>query len=50
MTEYRVEVRNGFKGLVGIDRVPNELWMEVHDKLDRRQGSRPSPWKRNAKR
>ena len=22
---------NGFKGLVLIDRVPEELWMEVHD-------------------
>ena len=24
-------VRNRFKGLDLIDRVPNELWMEVHD-------------------
>ena len=28
---YRVEVRNRFKGLDLIDRVPEELWMEVHD-------------------
>ena len=28
---YRVEVRNRFKGLVLIDRVPDELWMEVRD-------------------
>ena len=28
--DYTVEVRNRFKGLV-IDRVPDELWMEVHD-------------------
>ena len=28
---YRVEVRNRFKGLDLIDRVPDELWMEVHD-------------------
>ena len=28
---YTVEVRNGFKGLDLIDRVPEELWMEVHD-------------------
>ena len=28
---YTVEVRNGFKGLDLIDRVPDELWMEVHD-------------------
>ena len=26
-----VEVRNRFKGLDLIDRVPEELWMEVHD-------------------
>ena len=28
---YRVEVRNIFKGLDLIDRVPDELWMEVRD-------------------
>ena len=28
---YRVEVRNIFKGLDLIDRVPDALWMEVHD-------------------
>ena len=47
--EYTVEVRNRFKGLDLIDRVPDELWMEVHD-IHRRQASRPSPWKINAKR
>ena len=26
-----MEVRNGFKGLDLIDRVPDELWMEVRD-------------------
>ena len=26
-----VEVRNRFKGVDLIDRVPEELWMEVHD-------------------
>ena len=26
-----MEVTNGFKGLDLIDRVPEELWMEVHD-------------------
>ena len=26
-----VEVRNRFKGLDLIDRMPEELWMEVHD-------------------
>ena len=29
--DYTVEVRNRFKGLVLIDRVPDELWNEVHD-------------------
>ena len=29
--EYTVKVRNRFKGLDLIDRVPDELWMEVHD-------------------
>ena len=28
---YTVEVTNRFKGLDLIDRVPDELWMEVHD-------------------
>ena len=29
--DYTVEVRNRFKGLDQIDRVPDELWTEVHD-------------------
>ena len=29
--DYTVEVRHRFKGLDLIDRVPDELWMEVHD-------------------
>ena len=29
--DYTVEVRNRFKGLDLTDRVPDELWMEVHD-------------------
>ena len=29
--DYTVEVRNTFKGLDLIDRVPDELWTEVHD-------------------
>ena len=28
--DYTVEVRNRFKGLDLIDRVPDELWTEVH--------------------
>ena len=29
--DYTVEMRNRFKGLDLIDRVPDELWTEVHD-------------------
>ena len=29
--DYTVEMRNRFKGLYLIDRVPDELWTEVHD-------------------
>ena len=29
--DYTVEVRNSFKGLDLIDRVPDEVWMDVHD-------------------
>ena len=29
--DYTVEVRNRFKGLDLLDRVPDELWTEVHD-------------------
>ena len=29
--DYTVEVRNRFKGLDLIDRVPDDLWMEVCD-------------------
>ena len=29
--DYTVEVRNSFKGLDLIDRVPDELWTEVRD-------------------
>ena len=31
--DYTVEVTNRFKGLDKTDRVPEELWMEVHDIL-----------------
>ena len=46
--DYTVEVRNRFKELDLIDRVPDELWTEVCD-IYMRQESRPSPNKRNAK-
>ena len=29
--DYTVEVRNRFKGLDQIERVPDELWTEIHD-------------------
>ena len=31
--DYTVEVRDRFKRLDLIDRVPDELWMEVHDTI-----------------
>ena len=42
---YTVEVRNGFKGLDLIDRVPEELWMEVHD-IVQETGSKTIPKKK----
>ena len=44
-----VEVTNRFKGLALIDRMPEELWTEVHDVVQE-AGIRPFPRKRNAKR
>ena len=44
---YTVEVRNRFKGLDLIECLMNSGQRFVT--LYRRQGSRPSPWKRNAK-
>ena len=46
--DYTVEVRNRFKGLDLIDRVPDELWMEVHD-IVQETGIKTIPKKRNAK-
>ena len=45
---YTVEVRNRFKGLNLIESLMNYGWRFVA--LYKRQGSRPSPRKRNAKR
>ena len=45
--DYTVEVRNSFKGLDLIECLMNYGMRFV--KLYRRQGSRPYPWKRNAK-
>ena len=44
--DYKVEVRNRFKGLDLIDRMPDELWTKA---LYRTEGSRPSSWKKNEK-
>ena len=46
--DYTVKVTNRFKGLDLIDRVPEELWMEVCD-IVQETGIKPSPWKGNAK-
>ena len=46
--DYTVEVRNRFKGLDLIDRVPDELWMEVCD-IVQETGIKTIPKKRNAK-
>ena len=45
--DYTVEVRNRFKGLDLIECLMN--YGQRFVTLYRRQGSRPSPWKRNAK-
>ena len=45
--DYTVEARNRFKGLDLIECLMNYGWRFAT--LYRRQGSRPSPWKRNAK-
>ena len=46
--DYTVEVKNRFKGLDLIDRVPEELWMEVRDILQEAE-IQTIPMKRNAK-
>ena len=40
-----MEVRNGLKGLDLIDRVPDELWMKVHD-IIQKTGIKTSPKKK----
>ena len=45
---YTVEVRNRFKGLDLIHRVPDEIWMEVCD-IVKEKGSRPPPRKQKCK-
>ena len=47
LSDYTVEVRNRFKGLDLIDRVPDELWTEVHDVLQE-TGIKNIPMDKNA--
>ena len=47
--DYTVEVTNRFKGLDLIDRVPEELWTEIHD-IVQETGIQTIPRKKNAKR
>ena len=43
--DYTVEVRNRFKRLDLIDRVPDELWMQIHD-IVQDTGSKTIPKKK----
>ena len=47
--DYTVEVTNRFKGLALKDKVPEDIWMEVHDSVEE-AGIKTIPKKRNAKR
>ena len=46
--DYTVEVKNRFKGLDLIDRVPDELWTEVHD-IVQETGIKTIPKKKKCK-
>ena len=46
--DYTVEVRNRFKGLAVIDRVPDELWMEIRD-IVQKTGIKIIPKKKKCK-
>ena len=46
--DYTVEVRNRFKGLDLIDRVPDELWTEICDTVQE-TGSKNIPKKKKCK-
>ena len=46
--DYTVEVRNRFKGLDLIDRVPDELWTEVRD-IEQETGIKTIPKKKECK-
>ena len=47
--DYTVEVRNRFKGLDLIDRVPDELWMEVTLYIVQETGIKTIPKKKKGK-
>ena len=46
--DYTVEVRNRFKGLELIDRVPDELWTEVRD-IIQKTGIKTIPMEKKCK-
>ena len=46
--DYTVEVTNRIKGLVLIDRVPDKLWTEVHDIVQKR-GIKTIPMEKKCK-
>ena len=48
LNDYTVEVRNRFKGLDLIDRVPDELWMKVCD-IVQETGIKTIPKKKKCK-
>ena len=47
--DYTVEVRNRYQGLDLIDRVPDELWTEVHDTVQK-TGIKTIPMEKKCKR
>src|SRR5574337_61207 len=47
--DYTVEVRNRFKGLDLIDRVPDEPWMEVCDIVHEKTGIKTIPMEKKCK-
>ena len=46
--DYTAEMRNRFKGLDLIDRMPDELWIEVHD-IVQETGIKTIPKKKKCK-
>ena len=47
--DYTVEVRNRFKGLDLIDRVPDERWTEVRDIVQEETGIKTIPMEKKCK-